>query len=481
MNIQSNLSIHEGPIPLDVGLPENSKIGVLKIKTPKIRMDETPVFIQFTLDQSGSMVEGNGSKLKCLKETMINLLSVIVKYEMPIWIAIDVFDTVYRQIVSITQVRSDNIIELQDKISSIQADGNTNLEETIKKSQKALEEANNFDKKYNFLLTDGEATVGQKSNTKLCDLITDKFPTIFIGYGEYHNSKLLINGSKKHINSSYHLVTDFETIGILCGELLNEICYPVLNEVVISTSGELDKIFDPKINKWCNKLKLGHLVAEKEYTFLLFTNDFEYDIINISGTEPLSGNIYFSDLDFQDNFSISNLTINIFQHKVNSLLQKTSKEESIYIGLKELFSIIHKYARENDLLEDPVFLVMFEDLYIAYTKFYDNNSDMYNYSRLSSNTRNQYYRANISMETQQEFLEQCLRTPTFSGTYDYMNYKLDESYIEPIKEETITPEIETVDDIDSINNYVSQTKMIDLNITQTQMMFSRDVSVGTQI
>jgi len=149
--------------------------------------------------------------------------------------------------------------------------------------------------------------------------------------------------------------------------------------------------------------------------------------------------------------------------------------------LKELFSIIHKYARENDLLEDPVFLVMFEDLYIAYTKFYDNNSDMYNYSRLSSNTRNQYYRANISMETQQEFLEQCLRTPTFSGTYDYMNYKLDESYIEPIKEETITPEIETVDDIDSINNYVSQTKMIDLNITQTQMMFSRDVSVGTQI
>ena len=485
--IQNTLSIHEGPIPLDIDLPENAIFGVLKIKTPEISIDKTRIFIQFTLDKSYSMVEYDGSKLRCLKETMLNILSVIVKYEMPIWVAIDCFDTHYHKIVSITQVTAENLTELQEKIQSITANGNTNLEAAIKESQKTLEDATDFVKKYNFLLTDGQATTKEKDNSKLCGFISDKYPTIFIGYGEHHNSWLLINGSKKNINSSYHLVTDFETIGILCGELLNEICYPVLNKVVITMNGEFDKIFNPTENKWCNKVKLGYLVAQKEYTFLLYTTDTKFDTIDISGIEPVSENIYMTEFDFDENYSTENLTTNIFRHKVNTLLQKTDQEHSTYIALEELFSIIHKYARENELLDDPIFLVMFEDLYIVYTTFYDSNRHMYTYSRLSSNTRTQYYRANISTETQQNVFEGISRIPTFSGTYDYMTQRLDESFIETneeeitkeeiTKEEIPEIEIETINDIDSIKNYVSQKKMIDLNSTQTQMTLSRDVSL----
>ena len=299
-NIQSSLSIHRGPLPVDIELPENGMFGVLKIKMDSVPMDTTPVFIQFTLDQSSSMVEGNGSKIKCLKETMLNILAIIVKHQMPIWVAIDGFDTIYHRIVPITQVTEGNLTELQDKVRSIKAEGSTNLKAAIKTSHESLVEAVDFKKKYNFFLTDGNATIGEMSNAKLFDMISGEYPTIFIGYGDDHNSWLLINGSKKHINSSYQLVLEYETVGILCGELLNEICYPALNEVVITTSGQFDKIYNPTTNEWGHKVTLGYLVAEKEYTFLLNTYWPDYDTIHMSGVEPLSGNIDIVELDFDE-------------------------------------------------------------------------------------------------------------------------------------------------------------------------------------
>ena len=493
-NTQSSLSIHNGVIPVNIELPDSTKFGVLKIKMDSVPMDTTPAFIQFTLDQSVSMIEGDGSKIRCLKETMLNILAIIVKHKMPIWVAIDGFDTIYHKIVPITQVTEDNLSELQDKIRSIKAEGSTNLKAAINESQKVLSEATNFKKKYNFFLTDGNATIGEMSNSKLFVLISGEYPTIFIGYGDDHNSWLLINGSKKHINSSYQLVLEYETVGILCGELLNEICYPALNEVVITTSNESDMIYNPTTNEWGHKVTLGYLVAEKEYTFLLNTKNQEFETIHMSGVEPSSGNIDIIELDFDENCSLENLSLNIFQHKINLLLREAvKKEQSVYHELKTLFHTIHKYARENNMLEDVAYLVMFEDIYIAYTKFYDTNSEMYTYSRLAANMRTQNYRSNSASSSQSHTQNiDFVGGPTRMASVSYSQNDSDEEEIPPISFETILeeaiieendiqkqlPEESLVHDIDSIENYIPRNEMIDFNITRTQINLSREASSG---
>jgi hypothetical protein len=496
-NTQSSLSIHRGPIPVDIGLPEIGAFGVLKIKMNSVPMDTTPLFIQFTLDQSCSMVEGCGSKIKCLKETMLNILAIIVKHQMPIWVAIDGFDTIYHKIVPITQVTPDNLSELQDKVRAIKSEGSTNLKAAIKSSQASLAEAVDFKKKYNFFLTDGNATIGEMSNVKLFDLISGEYPTIFIGYGDDHNSWLLINGSKKHINSSYQLVLEYETVGVLCGELLNEICYPALNEVVITTSGQLDKIYNPTTNEWGHKVTLGYLVAEKEYTFLLSTCYPEFEPIHLSGVEPSTGNIDIVEMDFDENCYLENLSLNVFQQKINLLLREAvKKEHSVYHGLKTLFHTIHKYAREMEFLEDPAYLVMFEDIYIAYTKFYDTNSEMYTYSRLAANMRTQNYRSNSASSSQSQtqpadYLGGGL-TRMASVTYsqndsDDEEVEVSPIFLETVLEEAIMEEPEpdpkeqkevSDEDIDSIEHYVPRSGIIDLNVTQTQFELSREASLG---
>lgn len=495
-NTQSSLSIHHGPLPVDIGLSETGVFGVLKIKMDSVPMDTTPVFIQFTLDQSSSMVEGDGSKIRCLKETMLNILAIIVKHQMPIWVAIDAFDTTYHTIVPITQATEHNLEELQDKVRAIKAEGSTNLNAAIKSSQASLDGAVDFKKKYNFFLTDGNATIGEMSNAKLFNLISAEYPSIFIGYGHDHNSWLLINGSKKHINSSYQLVLEYETVGVLCGELLNEICYPALNDVVITTSGQLDKIYNPTTNEWGHKMTLGYLVAEKEYTFLLNTYYSKFDPIHLSGIEPSSGNIDIIELDFEEDcYHLENLSLNIFQYKINMLLREAVKKDcSVYDELKSLFHIIHKYAREMGLLEDTAYLVMFEDIYIAYTKFYDINSEMYTYSRLAANMRTQNYRSNSASSTQ----SQTQLTADIFGdgltrmaSITYTQAEDEDELIPPISletflEEAITEEPEqeigqeeiSVYDIDSIERYVPRSGIIDLNVTQTQIDLSREASAG---
>jgi hypothetical protein len=229
---------------------------------------------------------------------------------------------------------------------------------------------------------------------------------------------------------------------------------------------------------------LGYLVAEKEYTFLLNTYYPEFDPIHMSGIVPSSGNIDIIEMDFdEDSYIIKNLSLNIFQHKINMLLwEAVNKDRSIYDGLKSLFHTIHKYAREMELLEDPAYLVMFEDIYIAYTKFYDTNSEMYTYSRLAANMRTQNYRSNSASSTQAPhediFGGGITRTASITYTQTEDEDKEEETSIETVLENAIMTEESLVDDIDSIEHYVPRSGIIDLNITRTQIVLSRAASAG---
>jgi len=136
---------------------------------------------------------------------------------------------------------------------------------------------------------------------------------------------------------------------------------------------------------------------------------------------------------------------------------------------------------------------MFEDIYIAYTKFYDTNSEMYTYSRLAANMRTQNYRSNSASSTQ----SQSQPADIFGGgltrmaSITYTQAEDEDEVIPPISLETVLeeaimeePEQQigqeelSVYDIDSIEHYVPRSGIIDLNVTQTQINLSREASAG---
>jgi hypothetical protein len=145
------------------------------------------------------------------------------------------------------------------------------------------------------------------------------------------------------------------------------------------------------------------------------------------------------------------------------------------------------------MLEDVAYLVMFEDIYIAYTKFYDTNSEMYTYSRLAANMRTQNYRSNSASSSQSHTQNiDFVGGPTRMASVSYSQNDSDEEEIPPISFETILeeaiieendiqkqlPEESLVHDIDSIENYIPRNEMIDFNITRTQINLSREASSG---
>jgi uncharacterized protein YegL len=430
-------------------------------------MDPTPTFIQFTLDQSGSM---EGPKMDYVKRTIINIIQVILDMSMPIHIKVDGFNSKYTNIIPFTDVTKENISELIDKVSNITTISVTNIEQAIKNSQSSLlaykkladKHASKY-KQYHFFLTDGEATEGECDKNVLADLISTEIPTIFIGYGEDHEEDLLIKCASRHPKSSYQFVSNIETIGELCGELLNEICYPILDRVILKTSEPNEYIFDTRTNEWSNQVFINQLTSDKEYTFQLYTlSSGPFSKLTLTGIDMIHSNIILKYV-YDDEQIETDLTTNMFQLKTNQLLfDVIIKKDGTYDALKILFQKVRKYVRENDLLEDPVFKVMFDDIYLAYENYYRNTGLMYAFSRHNSNNHQQNYRPLAQTPTEQT--NGLFRSPS-TQYYQYDEETQVEDYM-----------ISGVENSDDIHKYIPQIYQMDLNITQTMQDIITQIS-----
>ena len=449
-----NFKQNNGTSVVDVGLPEGTTFGTLKVGMSQKQMITTPTMIQFTLDRSSSMI---GKKLKNVIRTVTNILRVIVECNMPFSVKIDIFNEKYTNIIPLTVVTKENMEGLIAKVGAIQAAGNTNIEKALIQSQLNIDPT-----AYHFFLTDGEPTDGAFTIDVLTKFVREDITAFFIGYGEDHNAELLSNFANKNLGkSSYQLVTQIETIGDLCGELLNEICYPALKEIVITTNHPGEYIFHPITKEWTNKIVLNQLVSDKEYTFFICSLE-PFTGVVLSGIDPNSGNIEMNEL-FSGSLDQTDLSTDMFKFKTNSLLADAIiRKEGVYEALSLYFREIHQYAREKELLEDPAFKIMFDDIFLTYSKYHTSNGMMYALSRDVSNSRHQNYR--VSSQTPTNMVDECVLARCIS-IYDNSD---------PV-DETATKEYKPID-IDDISGYISNQTQIDICSTQTMRHLIREVS-----
>jgi len=463
------LAANNASLPESMGLPTGATFGILRMRMAEKPRIETPVFIQFTLDKSSSMM---GSNIEYLIRTVNNIMRVIAECNMPITVKIDAFNDSYTRIVPPTLVTKENLTELMGKISNIRAYESTNIEEALTESQRDLEST-----AYHFFLTDGVPTIGAIDTDTLVNLVRPDITAVFIGYGEGHNAELLSKFANRNPGkSSYQLVTQVETIGDLCGELLNEICYPALKDVVITTSGPDEYIFDPTTNAWSHKIIMSQMISAKEYKFYLYSMNGEFVDPCLSGVDPTSGNIEI--IEFFAG-AITDLTEQIFQFQTNRLLlDAIAKKAGTYKALENLFRTIHRYARENELLEDLVYKVMLDDIYLTHLKYNTNVGLMYATARQGSNRRQQNYRAS-SASTQLECSFSLKRTPS-TQIYDYDEIfdvcDIDEQ-TELVDDAQLSSQPPQEIDRDDISNYTLNTSVMDYSTTQTMNELRRAVSL----
>ena len=505
----SYILVHRDEFPKGIDLPKifaetsdeintegeiEPKFGVLYIQSKKASQEKKPICIQFTLDISESMSEGRPTKIDCLKETVMKLMNIIAEKDFELLVQVNIFNNQYNTIIDLTKITKENLTENINKIENIYVNGTTNIELAIDKTNEACEKymkTNPDSKLFHLFLTDGHATCGENRTKKLVEKISDSYTSIFIGYGEEHNSDLLYKFAEKNKDNSYQFINEFEKTTHLCAELFYEIMYPAIKIPELIVNG--GKIFDALKNEWVSSIDFSSFVSQKEYEFPLCFVDEETVSVELYGipchlfddssVHQVEEKILLDTIitlpplmDATTNeIEKQNLTKDIFKYQTGKILYEVgNKKYRSRTKITNFFKIVHKYARENELLFDLQYLVIMDDLYTCYKTYGTNVSSMYSLARHTSIRRQQCYRspspyksATINNITKQPSSYE--RTRSYTQEYDY-EMEFDSS---DFSEEQ--PEFENIMDEDSIEKYRENHTEICLNETDELRRFTQEV------
>ena len=389
---------------------EYDRFGILKLKTIKMPMTTLPLYIHFTLDYSGSMIEmatHHATKLELVMHTINNVIHYLhesVGSFHTVEFQIDRFNKEYETIYPRSRIPKDDE-ELADfettfmKKNFPRAD--TNIELALKESRKTIEtysETHPETRVLHLFLTDGEATRGKTKTTDLVKIIeTTRYPTIYIGYGEDHHAKLL-NELANHsgIGSSYEYIHNFEKTTSVYGEILHRYLYPAIDS--ISFVCKECFIFNNIKNIWYGELFDGTIAGEQERVYSLLLNS-DNASIDIYDKERLLETVHIR--------SNGNLTIYIFKQKTIELLSSAvtlnynhkTEIKIMKTKLNDLYKQIHEYMKTISDEKETLFLeVLCDDLYISYSTLGSSLGEMLTISRCSTQARQMSYRVDIEID-----------------------------------------------------------------------------------
>lgn len=119
---------------------------------------------------------------------------------------------------------------------------------------------------FHIFMSDGQVTCGTSDKDDLFELVSDKYPNIFIGFGMDHDACLMQHLAKK-TNGSYYVVDKIENAGLVFGEILHGILYPALKSVVIEIQN--GEIYNYLNNTWSSTLEISSIPSEAKKTYHL--------------------------------------------------------------------------------------------------------------------------------------------------------------------------------------------------------------------
>ena len=446
----------EMPIEIFNGIgEEKEKFGIISLQLEKTEIIKNPIFILFSIDNTASMSETckrGFSKLHYLKQTFKNMIEFLATIEnAEIYIKVHSFNRVVNVVVDNVRIMRENINDIISKIIDLKTDSVTAIDNAFNEARETMKTyISEYPLHYvtHIFMTDGEPTSGIKNHNLLIDLIDESYSNVFIGFGKDHNIDLLRKcGNLK--SAYYDFVDNIEYSGIVYGEIIHNILYPILKNVTIEIENGL--LYDWKTNLWVTFIYEEKLIGESNKIYHIKSTNCEKVIVKIFGIpfyeigEPKLLEYFYILNDYHrvDEKEKNDLSKYIFRQAVQEILYKTNNIndfiENININdnnninelkneIKNIFSKIHKYMRENNLLQDDMMKQLCNDLSICYNTLGTYYGKMYSLGRQTSQGRQQTHNITIP-----DFMSNILmKVNSFDSD---VNHDLDnlENLITPLK------------------------------------------------
>jgi hypothetical protein len=412
--METSIQIHSCPPECAVSLVNDDEyFGVLTIKLGKTDRVQNTTFLLFTVDRTGSMNEGD--KMKYIKDTFKNMIKYIATQNADIYIQVNVFNIEVDVCIDAVKVSFDNMEELIQKIDAIEADGSTAIDAALESAKTTMSryiEENPNHLVHHILMTDGEATFGEKNNGKLAAMVSGAYPNTFIGFGYKHNSTLLRKMSETD-RASYDFVDNVEHTGLVYGDILHSLMYPALFDVTIRAKN--GSLYNWKTNSWVQEITEYLLVSETEKNYHVKcserdeveievfgkynANDASILIDTVKNIPALingeTGELMHHTYDLSKYVFRQAVLDKLFTAKSNDRIDTHDKCKK---DMTDLFSKLRTYMKESDNEDDAMLKQLCDDLSIAYKTLGTEQGQVLSCARQTSQGRQQS--RNVSTPTQ---------------------------------------------------------------------------------
>ena len=399
---------------------ENSRFGVLSLKSISTPLTETELDFIFKVDCSGSMSDSCSDERTKMQHIIHTLTNMILYFKenpsLNVNVTIHAFDNKIFNIVERTPVNETTYEEIISLINTIKPQGSTNIENALKDTKeytKQLSEEYPNTEKIHIFMTDGHVTSGNQEHSILCSLVDKSIQNVFIGFGTDHDASLL-NSISEGDKSNYYFIDKLENAGLVYGEILHGIVYKFLENITITISNGL--IYNYNTNTWNTSLNINKLASESNKHYHVVSITPQQFAVKITGvtTNTKKNVITFVNAENKP----ADLTKYIYRQLTQQILFKVNKynkenkdkinyydfveedekllkeqNKKLKLELQDLFNEIKKYMSDNNLLEDTLLKNLCDDLYICHKTFGTQLGDMFCTARGNSQGQQRAYTA----------------------------------------------------------------------------------------
>jgi len=392
--------------------------AILQLEIASMPIMSQPQDILSMTDMSGSMGDISSdrrSKMQHVIHVTKNIMKVLSTTDTSIEVI--GFDDEIEPIIPLTKVVAENIQDLYAQLETkLLPRNSTNIHLALTHAKNIIElrqQKQDQQNQFHIFMSDGQVTCGTSDKDDLFELVSDKYPNIFIGFGMDHDACLMQHLAKK-TNGSYYVVDKIENAGLVFGEILHGILYPALKSVVIEIQN--GEIYNYLNNTWSSTLEISSIPSEAKKTYHLrsLKQDIEQGLTKqepmsatITALAAVAASVETSQIveEVEELPALmgqsTDLSKYMLRQKTMELMfmavemqqqpQQQIRNSEFIVELKDFLKFLQKHSTHHNLKDDDFMQTLCGDIYITIKSFSVSNSAMYSGGRQNSQGRELSY------------------------------------------------------------------------------------------